>query len=115
MCDIAIVDGSETDFVVTNAEASWVLRAMDDQDRRNWVLEIIKQRPIRSIIEMLRDDKVRRFSHFAREPFLTGDAAFPDWVVRRVRAGESMRRRRRAKGERRCWDESHRCGSFRAA
>ncbi len=58
VCDIKIVEGSETDFVVTNGEAPWVLRAMDDQDRRNWVLEIIKQRPIRSIIEMLHDDKV---------------------------------------------------------
>lgn len=62
-CGITIVEGSETDFLLVTA-ASPVpvsLRARDDQDRRNWVLEIIKQRPIRSIIEMLDDPSIGRY------------------------------------------------------
>jgi hypothetical protein len=56
-CKVTVVESSEADFIVTTPEGTYNLQAQGgDQDRRNWVLEIIKQRPIAQIVELVRSE-----------------------------------------------------------
>jgi hypothetical protein len=57
-CKVTVIESSEADFTVVTPDGTFQLQAQGgDQDRRNWVLEIIKQRPIAQIVDLVRSDE----------------------------------------------------------
>ena len=56
-CKVTVIESSEADFTVVTPDGTFNLQAQGgDQDRRNWVLEIIKQRPVAQIVELVRSE-----------------------------------------------------------
>ncbi len=66
-CKVVVFEQTAADFQVTTAAEGVVnLQAQGgDQDRRNWVLEILKQRPIRGIVDLLHDEKLGAYAAYA--------------------------------------------------
>ena len=66
-CKLVVFENTPADFQVTTAaEGTFNLQAQGgDQDRRNWVLEILKQRAIRLIVELLPDEKLGTYAAYA--------------------------------------------------
>lgn len=66
-CKVVVFEQTAADFQVTTAaEGVCNLQAQGgDQDRRNWVLEILKQRPIRGIVDLLHDEKLGAYAAYA--------------------------------------------------
>ena len=65
-CRVTVHANTEADFTVVTGEQTFHLQAQGgDQDRRNWVLEILKQRSIRSIIELLGDPAIGTYAAYA--------------------------------------------------